>query len=26
VNLVTAQPFDGVPSLDSAKGAELCWG
>ena len=26
VNLVTDQPVDGVPSIDSAKGAELCWG
>ena len=26
VNLVTDKPVDGVPSIDSAKGAELCWG
>jgi fructose transport system substrate-binding protein len=26
VNLVTDQPVDGVPSIDSAKGTELCWG
>ncbi|MFZ1773651.1 MAG: substrate-binding domain-containing protein [Rhizobiaceae bacterium] len=26
VNLVTDQPADGVPSIDSAKGTELCWG
>jgi fructose transport system substrate-binding protein len=26
VNLVTDQPVDGVPSIDSTKGAELCWG
>ena len=26
VNLVTDQPVEGVESIDSAKGAELCWG
>ena len=26
VNLVTDQPVDGVASIDSAKGTELCWG
>ncbi len=26
VNLVTDQPADGVPSIDSTKGTELCWG
>jgi len=26
VNLITDKPVDGVPSLDSAKGTELCWG
>lgn len=26
VNLVTDQPVDGVPSIDTAKGTELCWG
>ncbi|TFD52677.1 sugar ABC transporter substrate-binding protein [Cryobacterium sp. Hh7] len=26
VALITDQPVDGVTSLDSAKGAELCWG
>ena len=26
VNLVTDQPVEGVPSIDSAKGTELCWG
>ena len=26
VNLVTDQPVEGVPSIDSAKGLELCWG
>ena len=26
VNLVTDKPADGVPSIDSAKGTELCWG
>ena len=26
VNLVTDQPADGVPSIDTAKGTELCWG
>ncbi|MEZ5872747.1 MAG: substrate-binding domain-containing protein [Nitratireductor sp.] len=26
VNLVTDQPAEGVPSIDSAKGLELCWG
>lgn len=26
VNLVTDQPVDGVTSIDSAKGTELCWG
>ncbi len=26
VNLVTDHPVDGVPSIDSAKGTELCWG
>ena len=26
VNLVTDKPVDGVPSIDSTKGAELCWG
>jgi fructose transport system substrate-binding protein len=26
VNLVTDQPVDGVPSIDSDKGTELCWG
>ena len=26
VNLVTDAPADGVPSIDSAKGTELCWG
>ncbi len=26
VNLVTDSPADGVPSIDSAKGTELCWG
>ena len=26
VNLVTDQPAEGVPSIDSAKGTELCWG
>lgn len=26
VNLVTDAPAEGVPSIDSAKGTELCWG
>ena len=26
VNLVTDQPVDGVDSIDSTKGTELCWG
>jgi fructose transport system substrate-binding protein len=26
VNLVTDQPAEGVPSIDSAEGTELCWG
>ncbi len=26
VNLVTDQPADGVPSIDTTKGTELCWG
>jgi fructose transport system substrate-binding protein len=26
VNLITDKPADGVPSLDTAKGTELCWG
>jgi fructose transport system substrate-binding protein len=26
VNLVTDNPAEGVPSIDSAKGTELCWG
>nr|WP_128515280.1 substrate-binding domain-containing protein [Tabrizicola thermarum] len=26
VNLVTDKPVEGVPSIDSTKGAELCWG
>ncbi|WP_284164408.1 substrate-binding domain-containing protein [Frigidibacter sp. SD6-1] len=26
VNLVTDQPVEGVESIDSAKGTELCWG
>jgi fructose transport system substrate-binding protein len=26
VNLVTDAPVDGVPSIDSDKGTELCWG
>ncbi|MGB5557617.1 MAG: sugar ABC transporter substrate-binding protein [Paracoccaceae bacterium] len=26
VQLITDQPAEGVPSIDSAKGAELCWG
>lgn len=26
VNLVTDSPVEGVPSIDSAKGTELCWG
>ena len=26
VNLVTDQPVDGVPSIDTTKGTELCWG
>ena len=26
VNLVTDTPVEGVPSIDSAKGTELCWG
>lgn len=26
VNLVTDQPVEGVPSIDSKKGKELCWG
>ncbi len=26
VNLVTDKPAEGVPSIDSTKGAELCWG
>jgi fructose transport system substrate-binding protein len=26
VNLVTDKPVEGVPSIDSAKGTELCWG
>jgi fructose transport system substrate-binding protein len=26
VNLVTDKPVDGVESIDSAKGTELCWG
>ncbi len=26
VNLVTDKPVDGVPSIDSTKGTELCWG
>ena len=26
VNLITDQPAEGVPSLDSTKGTELCWG
>jgi fructose transport system substrate-binding protein len=26
VNLVTDAPVDGVPSIDSDRGTELCWG
>jgi len=26
VNLITDKPAEGVPSLDSTKGTELCWG
>ncbi|MFK5979942.1 MAG: substrate-binding domain-containing protein [Rhizobiaceae bacterium] len=26
VNLVTDQPADGVPSIDTTKGTDLCWG
>lgn len=26
VNLITDKPAEGVPSLDSVKGTELCWG
>jgi fructose transport system substrate-binding protein len=26
VNLITDKPADGVPSLDTTKGLELCWG
>ena len=26
VNLVTDKPAEGVPSIDTTKGAELCWG
>ncbi len=26
VNLITDKPVEGVPSIDSAKGTELCWG
>ena len=26
VNLVTDKPADGVPSIDTTKGTELCWG
>jgi fructose transport system substrate-binding protein len=26
VNLVTDKPVEGVPSIDTAKGTELCWG
>ena len=26
VNLVTDKPVDGVPSIDTTKGTELCWG
>ena len=26
VNLVTDKPAEGVPSIDTAKGTELCWG
>ena len=26
VNLVTDKPAEGVPSIDSTKGTELCWG
>jgi fructose transport system substrate-binding protein len=26
VNLVTDQPVEGVPSIDTTKGTELCWG
>jgi fructose transport system substrate-binding protein len=26
VNLITDKPVDGVPSLDTTKGTELCWG
>jgi fructose transport system substrate-binding protein len=26
VNLVTDQPAEGVPSIDTTKGTELCWG
>ena len=26
VQLITDQPAEGVPSIDSTKGAELCWG
>ena len=26
VNLITDSPADGVPSIDSTKGTELCWG
>ena len=26
VNLVTDSPAEGVPSIDSTKGTELCWG
>ena len=26
VNLITDQPVEGVESLDSTKGTELCWG
>ena len=26
VALITDKPVDGVPSIDTAKGTELCWG
>ena len=26
VNLVTDKPVDGLPSIDTTKGTELCWG
>jgi fructose transport system substrate-binding protein len=26
VNLITDKPVDGVPSLDTVKGTEICWG